>query len=143
MSLAFVSFTKKYSGWPLYVTCAPPVVPTSAVLAPLATAGLPLARSGGQAAAHAPEHALVVPESFVNRYRVRPFAPTRILPRRLFATLTATVPLAVWRCGAGAVALPLPPPQAAIARAVSGTRAAAAKALMPPPPRSSSRRCTR
>src|SRR3954466_4274387 len=69
VSLAFLSFTKKYSGWPLYVTCAPPVVPTSAALAPLATAGLPLARSGGQAAAHAPEHALLVPESFVNRYR--------------------------------------------------------------------------
>src|SRR4051812_17402840 len=37
VSLAFLSFTKKYSGWPLYVTCAPPVVPTSAALAPLAT----------------------------------------------------------------------------------------------------------
>jgi hypothetical protein len=43
------------------------VVPTSELSAPLPSVGFPLARSGGQFTAHAPEHALVVPESFWNR----------------------------------------------------------------------------
>ena len=44
--------------------------------------------SGGHAAAQASVHALVVPESAWNRYRVRPFELTRIFPRLVFATRT-------------------------------------------------------
>src|SRR4051794_20609997 len=43
------------------------LVLTSEALAPLPTVGLPLARRGGQALAQAPVHALLVPESFLNR----------------------------------------------------------------------------
>ena len=70
------------------------VVPTSEAFAPPLTVGLPLARSGGQAMAHAPEHALFIPESFVNRYIVRPRESTSAFPRRVLATRT------VGACGA-------------------------------------------
>ena len=43
------------------------VVPTSEAFAPPLTVGLPVASTGGQAVAHAPEHVLFVPESFMNR----------------------------------------------------------------------------
>jgi hypothetical protein len=48
------------------------VVPINAALAPLPAVGVPVAGTGGQAAAHAPVHALVVPESAPNMYTVRP-----------------------------------------------------------------------
>ena len=111
------------------------VVPTSEAFAPPLTVGLPLARSGGQAMAHAPEHALFIPTSFVNRYSVRPRESTSAFPRWVLATRT------VGACGAAdlgalvaadvgalvaAVALP-PLPQAATLSAVSGISAAPAR----------------
>jgi hypothetical protein len=114
------------------------VVPTCDAFAPPLTVGVPVARSGGQAVAHAPEHVLFVPESFVNRYSVRPRESTSAFPRRVLATRT----LGAWGAadfGAGvaavvgllvaAVALP-PPPQAATASAVSGISAAPAKRVI-------------
>jgi hypothetical protein len=57
------------------VTCFVPsdrlVVATKAAFAPLPAVGVPVAGTGGQAAAHAPVQALVVPESAPNRYTVR------------------------------------------------------------------------
>ena len=64
---------------------------------PLPTAGWPVARSGGQAVAQAPVQVLVVPVSFWNRYRVRPWELTRIWPRPVLATPT------VAGCPAGVV----------------------------------------
>src|SRR3954464_7756631 len=75
------------------MTCGCPsdrgVVPSREASAPPPAVGLPLARSGGHAAAHSPEQALFVPESFANRYRLWPSESTRILPR--------PVPGGIWR----------------------------------------------
>src|SRR6266550_8277128 len=90
--------------------------------------GLPLARSGGHAAAQAPVHALRVPESFWKRYRVLPRLSTKTLPRLpAFATpRVARVPLAVVGGVFDAVAVSLLLPHAARVSAAAGTTAAAA-----------------
>jgi hypothetical protein len=93
-----------------------------------------LVRSGRHATAHAPEHALLAPESPLNRYSVRPVESTRIRPKRLFATRTvaAGVDAGVVFDAAGggdAVGAP-PPPQAATVRATSGITAALARKVM-------------
>ena len=62
------------------------IVPSLEAVSPVPAVGVPLARSGGHAVAHAPVHALMVPESALNRYRARPVELTRIDPRLLFAT---------------------------------------------------------
>jgi hypothetical protein len=95
-------------------------------------AGVAPVRSDGHAIAHAPEHALLVPESRLNRYSVRPVESTRIRPRRLFATRTVAVLVGVVfdAGGTAAVAPPPPPPQAATARAVSGITAALARTVI-------------
>src|SRR3954467_4965521 len=108
------------------------VVPSNEAFTPLPATGLPLVRSGGQAVAQAPVHALVVPESFLNRYRVRPCESTRIFPRPLFATRTAvggTLAGFAEACEPAVALLP-PPPQAARDSAASGTAAAAAMRVM-------------
>ena len=56
---------------------------------------MPATSSGGHAVAHAPEHALLVRESALNRYRVPPAESTRIRPRWLFATRTVEVSVSV------------------------------------------------
>src|SRR3954464_15598764 len=102
------------------------VVPSNEAFTPLPATGLPLVRSGGQAVAQAPVHALVVPVSFLNRYRVRPCESTRIFPRPLFATSTVAEP-----CALGAAdALELLLPQPATASATSGSAAAAQRSLI-------------
>jgi hypothetical protein len=74
-------------------------------------------------------HALMLPESALNRDRVRPAELTRIDPRLVFATpIVAEAPLEVF--GAAAVAAPPLPPQAATAKAVSGIAAALARNVM-------------
>jgi hypothetical protein len=89
---------------------------------PVPEVGLPVASSGGHAAAQAPLQALFVPTSALNKYKVRPCALTRICPRLLFETPTAAeAPLGV--LGAAAVAAP-PPPHAAMDSAATGTTAA-------------------
>ena len=74
----------------MLVTCFVPsdrlVVATKAAFAPLPAVGLPVAGTGGQAAAHAPVQALVVPESAPNRYTVRPCESTKMVPRPLLPT---------------------------------------------------------
>ena len=98
-------------------------------VSPVPALGAPVASSGGHAVAHAPVHALMVPESALNRYRVRPPAFTRIDPRLLFATPTvAEAPVVVF--GVAAVAALPPPPHAATARAMSGITAALARKVM-------------
>src|SRR4051794_41815512 len=89
--------------------------------------GLPVARSGGHAEAQAPEQALVVPASFLNRYSVSPRESTRIFPRPVLARPTvAACPLAVFGGagvpGAGLLLL-LPPPAGGAARAAGGAGA--------------------
>src|SRR5689334_8413463 len=107
------------------------MVPINDALAPLPTVGLPVVVSGGQAVAHAPVQALFVPESFWNRYRVRPCESTRIFPRRLLATRTAATRAIVVFFGGFADALvPPPPPQPAAASAASGITAAPARMFM-------------
>src|ERR1700733_2578979 len=97
------------------------IVPSSEAVSPAPAVGVPGARSGGHAVAQAPVHALVVPTSALNRYRVRLVESTRIDPRLLFATSTvADVPLEVFDGGAVAPVAALPPPQAVLARATSG-----------------------
>ena len=81
------------------------MVPTSEAFAPPPTVGLPLARTGGQARAQAPLHALFVPLSFLNRYTVRPFESTRIFPRPVVATPTVAGPPLAVLGGAGDASL--------------------------------------
>jgi len=56
------------------------IVPSNTWLTPLPACGAPVTMRGGQAAAHAPEHADVPVLSASNRYKVRPPLPTRTLP---------------------------------------------------------------
>jgi hypothetical protein len=117
----------------LSVTCSVPferlAVPIKEAFRPLRTVGFPWASSGGHAAAHAPLHALFVPESASNRHTVRLVELTRIDPSPVFARLTvAGVAWVVFGGVAAVAALPPPlPPQAATAKAMSGTAAALAR----------------
>jgi hypothetical protein len=108
------------------------IVPSLEAVSPVPAVGVTLASRGGHAVAHAPVHALMVPESALNRYRVRPLALTRIDPRLLFATRTVAVlvvAVVVLVAGGAAVAA-APPPQAATARAMTGIKAALARKVM-------------
>jgi hypothetical protein len=98
------------------------VVPSSELLAPEVAVGAPLEVSGGHALAHSPVHALVLPESCVNRYSVRPCESTRIVPSALLAVPTLVGGVDAFGV-VDAVAPPPPPPHAATA---SGASAAAA-----------------
>ena len=105
------------------------IVPILELVSPVPAVGLPATSSGGHAVAHAPAHALLVPESALNRYRVRPVELTRIDPRLLFATPTvAEAPLEDF--GVAAVAALPPPPHTAMARAASGITAALTRKVM-------------
>jgi hypothetical protein len=96
---------------------------------PLPAVSLPVASKGGHLATHAPEQALCMPTSALNRYRVRPFELTRIDPRLLFETPTiAEAPLDVFSVAAVA-ALPLPP-HAETVTATSGIATAPPKKAM-------------
>src|SRR3954467_663611 len=64
------------------------MVATLEALTPVPTVGVPEARTGGQLVAQAPKHVLLGPESFLNRYTVRPCASTRMFPRLPLATST-------------------------------------------------------
>src|SRR3954470_6277537 len=64
------------------------MVATLEALTPVPTVGLPEARSGGQLVAQAPKHVLFGPESFLNRYTVRPCESTRMFPRLPLAAST-------------------------------------------------------
>jgi hypothetical protein len=104
------------------------VVDTSELFAPLPTVGLRAVRKGGQATAQAPAHAVFVPTSALNRYRVRPWESTRIFPRLLFATPTvAACPLDVVTGDDDAAA---PPPHAATASAPGNTSATEVRKVM-------------
>jgi hypothetical protein len=67
--------------------------------------GVPLTVTGGQTAAHAPEHADVPLLSASNRYTVCPLLPTSTLPGipEIAASDTVAVPLA-WPVAAGLLA---------------------------------------
>src|SRR3954454_17583870 len=80
---------------------------------------MPFVRTGGQAAAQAEAQELWPRESLRNRYTVRPCESTSTLPRPPAgpSPIVAGLPLAVF----GGRGVSLPPPQAAIARAASGT----------------------
>jgi hypothetical protein len=115
------------------VTCWLPservIVPSLEAVSPAPAVGLPAATSGGHAFAQAAEHALVVPTSALNRYRVRPLELTRIDPRLLFETPTvAGAPVEAF--GVAAVAALLPPPQAATVSATRGITAVLARKVM-------------
>lgn len=101
-------------------------VPTNEPFTPVPTVGLPRAINGGHATAHAPEHALLVPESASNGYGVRPWELTRIEPSPVLARSTvADVAFAVLGDVAAVAALPQPlRPQAASARSITGMTAA-------------------
>src|SRR5882757_1663493 len=55
---------------------------------PLPATGLPVTTSGGQLTAQLPEHLLLPPVSFLNRYKVRPRESTRIFPKPVRRTWT-------------------------------------------------------
>ena len=82
------------------MTCAVPserlMVPSRAWLTPVPAMGVPVTVTGGQAAAHAPEHADVPFLSAWNRYSVRPLPPTSALLGipETEASDTVVVPLA-------------------------------------------------
>src|SRR5690349_776595 len=104
------------------------MVPSSAASSPAPAVGSPLVRSGGQMLAQAPAHALRAPLSASNRYRVRPWASARTVPRPVRASVTDGPPA---DAGAGRAAVPyvrpLPPPLPQPARAsaiVPATRTA-------------------
>src|SRR5206468_2047144 len=82
---------------------------------------MPCARTGGHAAAQAAAQELLPRESFRNRYTVRPRESTSTLPRLPAGSsaMVAARPLAVF----GGRGVWLPPPQAAMAKAASGTPA--------------------
>jgi hypothetical protein len=72
------------------------IVASLEAVSPAPAVGLPVVRKGGHLVTHAPVHALCMPTSAVNRYRVRPFELTRIEPRLLLETSTvAEAPLEV------------------------------------------------
>src|SRR3954453_14308062 len=73
------------------------MVATLAALTPVPTVGVPEARTGGQLVAQAPKHVLFGPESFLNRYTVRPCESTRMFPR-----LPLAAPTVAAGCPAGA-----------------------------------------
>src|SRR5438045_1837981 len=110
------------------------MVASSEALTPVPAIGVAVDRSGGHAVAQAPVQALVVRESALNRYRVRPWESTRICPSLpLCATLTVTgggLGGGAVDVGGGDAAVAPPPPQAATARAVSGIAAALARKVM-------------
>ena len=95
---------------------------------------MPFTSTGGHAVAHAPEHALFVPTSALNKYSVSPAESTRIRPKPVLATRTSVVCAGVVvRVDAGrgdAVAAVPPPPQAATANAASGITAPPARKVM-------------
>src|SRR3954453_10392461 len=93
-----------------------------AALSPGPGTGMPCARTGGHAAAQAAAQELLPRESLRNRYTVRPRESTSTLPRLPAGSspMVAGRPLAVF----GGRGVSLPPPQAAMARAASGTLAA-------------------
>src|SRR3954447_11974390 len=64
------------------------MVATLEALTPVPTVGVPEASTGGQLVAQAPKHVLLGPESFLNRYTVRPCESTRMFPRLPLATST-------------------------------------------------------
>src|SRR6476646_12102081 len=64
------------------------LAPSRPARAPAPAFGLPLVTSGGQYFAHWPLQVLVRPWSCAHRYKVLPWASTRIRPRLLGATLT-------------------------------------------------------
>jgi hypothetical protein len=100
------------------------VVPRRDALTPLPATGVPFAARGGHALAHSPAHELVVPESFVNRYSVRPCESTRIVPSEVLAVPTLAGAADVF----GVVdAVAPPPPHAATASGVSANPAALAR----------------
>src|ERR1700760_4326735 len=114
------------------------IVPSLEALSPAPAAGLPFASNGGHAVAHAPEHALFMPTSALNRYSVAPVESTRIRPKRLLETRTVVVRAGVAVGvgvdaevdGGGDAVAPAPPPHAATARATSGTSAAPARTVI-------------
>src|SRR5690349_13072130 len=81
------------------------MVTSSAWLTPLPALSVPLTVTGGQAAAHAPEHADAPLLSPSNRYIVRPLLPTSTLPGipEIAVSDTVAVPLA-WPVAAGLLA---------------------------------------
>src|SRR5579859_4927688 len=78
------------------------MVPSRDWLTPLPACGVSVTVAGGQAAAHAPEHADVPFLSASNRYRVRPSLPTRALAGipEMVASDTIAAPFA-WLVAAG------------------------------------------
>src|SRR5262249_9602532 len=107
-----------WGGWAVEVSGGLPservVVPSKASSVPFSAVGWPAARRGGQAAAQPPVQELVVPLSFSNRYRVRPWESTRIWPRSLLARPTmAGRPVLLCGTAAERLAVPWPLPQAA------------------------------
>jgi hypothetical protein len=75
--------------------------------------------------AQAPEHVLVLPESCVNRYSVRPCESTRIVPS---AVLVVPTPVAGADAFGGVVAaVAPPPPHAATANGASANPARLAR----------------
>src|ERR1700692_4228788 len=108
------------------------MVPSFEALTPRPAVGLPRARSGGQNFAHAPVHALFLPESFLKRYRVRPCELTRIFPSLVPRTSTfelfAARAVAGFPCVADNALAPLA--AAATASAVSGITAGTARKVV-------------
>src|SRR4051812_3174495 len=95
-------------------------------LAPVPAIGLPLGRTGGQAAAHPPVHALAPAVSFWKRYTVRPLASSRICPRPLCSTPTvAGRPSAAFAGVPSARPLSLPLPQPVAETTATDSTAAA------------------
>jgi Sigma-70 region 3 len=69
------------------------IVPRSLASAPLVAVSVPVAGTGGQAAAHAPEQADMFMPSFAHRYTVRPDPSVRNVPAEP-AWVVITVPVA-------------------------------------------------
>src|SRR4051794_18143481 len=90
-----------------------------AAVSPGPGTGMPCARTGGHAAAQAAEQELLPRESLRNRYTGRPRESTSTLPRLPAGSspMVAGRPLAVF----GGRGVSLPPPQAAMTKAASGT----------------------
>src|SRR3954454_13452882 len=112
----------------MWSTCGAPsdraVVVSLAALSPGPGTGMPCARTGGHAAAQAAAQELLPRESLRKRYTVRPRESTSTLPR----LPAGSSPMVAGRPPAdfGGRGASLPPPQAAMAKAASGTLAAVA-----------------
>jgi hypothetical protein len=110
------------------------MVPRSLAFAPPAAVAVPVVVTGGQAPAHAPEHADVSPVSLTHRYTARPELVVRNVPAADEAVVMTVAPDALAPLAAGLLAAALLAGPAAAVLLLPLLQAAARRATPTAPP---------